>query len=194
MSSHHIVREGQEPAVILTGSMTNAIGQLLEWSPVVIGLSAAIDDIVLHGIKVDAVVIPSSRRNEVIQKLAHQFPLTILHAERADEISTSLHFLVASKHSAVTIHTGNPSVLFDELIPFSDKLAITVVDDNMKWSLVASGRFSKWFASEEILQITAVDGLFEGLKKIDKSTFQTVATGQMSVTSNAPFWVGESLK
>lgn len=194
MSSHHIVREGQEPAVILTGSMTDAIGQLLEWSPVVIGLSAAIDDIVLHGIKVDAVVIPLSRKDEVMQKLAHQFPLTILHAEPADEISTSLDFLLASKHNAVTLLADNPPVLFEELIAFSDKLAITVVDDSTKWSLVASGRFSKWLASGEILQISAIDGIFEGLQKIDNSTFQTLATGHISVTSKAHFWIGESLR
>ncbi len=46
MSSHHIVRDDQEPALIIAnGEACSAelLGQLLEWSPLVIVLDSAIE-------------------------------------------------------------------------------------------------------------------------------------------------------
>ena len=46
MSSHHIVRDDQEPALIIANgaSCSNELmGQLLEWSPLVIVLDSAIE-------------------------------------------------------------------------------------------------------------------------------------------------------
>ena len=47
MSSHHIVRDDQEPALIIANGAacsSELVGQLLEWSPLVIVLVSAIED------------------------------------------------------------------------------------------------------------------------------------------------------
>ena len=59
MSSHHIVREGQEPALIIANgeSCSNELmGQLLEWSPLVLVLDGAITRVNELGIKVDVLL------------------------------------------------------------------------------------------------------------------------------------------
>ena len=59
MSSHHIVRDDQEPALIIANGLacnTELLGQLLEWSPLVIVLDAAIERVLDLGIKVDVLL------------------------------------------------------------------------------------------------------------------------------------------
>ena len=49
MSSHHIVRDDQEPALIIAnGASCNneLLGQLLEWSPLVVVLDSAIERVI----------------------------------------------------------------------------------------------------------------------------------------------------
>ena len=59
MSSHHIVRDDQEPALIIANGAAcseELIGQLLEWSPLVIVLDSAIKRVLELGIKVDVLL------------------------------------------------------------------------------------------------------------------------------------------
>ena len=56
MSSHHIIRDKQEPALIIANGEAcslDMVEQLLEWSPTVIVLDGAIERVVSLGIKVD---------------------------------------------------------------------------------------------------------------------------------------------
>ena len=59
MSSHHIVKDDQEPALIIANGAscaTELMGQLLEWSPWVIVLDSAIERVLPLNIKVDVVL------------------------------------------------------------------------------------------------------------------------------------------
>ena len=54
MSSHHIVRDDQAPALIIANGEAcseELLGQLLEWSPTVIVLDAAIERVIKLGSK-----------------------------------------------------------------------------------------------------------------------------------------------
>jgi len=56
MSSHHIVRENQEPALLVANFQALSaedLGQLLEWSPTVVTNEATIDFLLAQAIKVD---------------------------------------------------------------------------------------------------------------------------------------------
>ncbi|MEB0250004.1 thiamine pyrophosphokinase, partial [Mucilaginibacter sp. 5B2] len=59
MSSHHIVREKQEPALLLL-SLDNfseeLLGQLLEWSPTVIATPLIAEQMNSYEIKIDIIV------------------------------------------------------------------------------------------------------------------------------------------
>ena len=58
MSSHHIIRDEQEPALYIHAAdnfTLEAMGDLLEWSPTVLVSPAALKKVVDFGMKVDAV-------------------------------------------------------------------------------------------------------------------------------------------
>lgn len=59
MSSHHVVREKQEPALLIAngeGCSFELLGQLLEWSPFIVVLDHAIHRVLDLGIKVDVLL------------------------------------------------------------------------------------------------------------------------------------------
>jgi len=56
MSSHHIIRDKQEPALIIANGEAcslDLVEQLLEWSPTVVVLDGALERVISLGIKVD---------------------------------------------------------------------------------------------------------------------------------------------
>ena len=57
MSSHHFVREGQEPALLILDALAFDIaGPLLEWAPLVVVAQSAVDEVMLWNIKMDVVL------------------------------------------------------------------------------------------------------------------------------------------
>ena len=59
MSSHHIVRDDQEPALIIANGAAcsdELLGQLLEWSPLVVVLDSAMVRVMEMDIKVDVLL------------------------------------------------------------------------------------------------------------------------------------------
>ena len=58
MSSHHIVRENQEPALLVAAAGvldSEQMGQLLEWSPTILADDQTVDFLLAEQIKVDIV-------------------------------------------------------------------------------------------------------------------------------------------
>ena len=82
MSSHHIVRDDQEPALIIAnGAACNneLLGQLLEWSPLVIVLDSAIERVLELGIKVDVLLGDFDRDFDAEKYKEAQYPIEIIH-------------------------------------------------------------------------------------------------------------------
>ncbi len=64
MSSHHVVRDQQEPALIikhLNEIDHEILGQLLEWSPTVLAIGNAVSVLTDLGIKVDIAIAPADQ-------------------------------------------------------------------------------------------------------------------------------------
>lgn len=60
MSSHHVVTEQQEPALIIADARNASleyIQPLLEWSPTIFVLQGSIDIVLNWGIKMDGIVL-----------------------------------------------------------------------------------------------------------------------------------------
>ena len=75
MSSHHIVRDDQEPALIIANGAacsSELLGQLLEWSPLVVVLDSAMERVVALGIKVDVLAIGGKRTSWMLSSLIEQ--------------------------------------------------------------------------------------------------------------------------
>ncbi|WP_129716768.1 thiamine pyrophosphokinase [Pedobacter sp. SYP-B3415] len=144
MSSHHIVREKQEPALYIheLGNFSEELlGQLLEWSPTVIVHGQAYEKIDSLGIKVDAVVQPSNitlqESTQTIDGLGDALPLV-------------LNYLVQAGYPAVNVITPQHDLKF--MTAFSSRLTIVVFNETEKTYAIQSG-FSVWKPKDTIFKI-----------------------------------------
>ena len=80
MSSHHIVKENQEPALLILNTEAipfEKLQELLEWSPTVIVTESSLEKAVGWGIKIDVVLAAAERIQSLTQTLQHQVPHSI---------------------------------------------------------------------------------------------------------------------
>ena len=99
MSSHHIVRDDQEPALIIAnGAACNPelLGQLLEWSPLVIVLDSAIERVMELDIKVDVLLGDFDRDFDANYYREKQYPLEIVHTpdQEKTDLEKAFDYLV----------------------------------------------------------------------------------------------------
>lgn len=155
MSSHHIVRDDQEPALIIAnGESCNRelLDQLLEWSPLVVVLDSAIERVIELGIKVDVLIGDFDRGFDSEKFKDLQFPIEIIKIE--DQNSTDLdkayNYLVERKIPAANVvwATGRRAdhtiTNLTNVVKFADKLKIVLLDDYSKVFLLPKS-FKKWY-------------------------------------------------
>jgi len=109
MSSHHFVREGQEPALIVADGadcLPELLGQLLEWAPFVLALDGALARLHAMGIKADAVLGDGESGVFADEDLlAAQAPIQRIHAPSQDltDLDKGIEWLLAKGHKAINI-------------------------------------------------------------------------------------------
>ncbi len=166
MSSHHIVRDDQEPALIIAnGAACNIelLGQLLEWSPLVIVLDSAMERVLDLGIKVDVLLGDFDRGFDPEYYKEKQFPLEIVHTP--DQVKTDLEkafdYLVERNIPAVNVvwATGRRAdhtiTNITNIIRYRDVLKIVILDDHSKVFLLPK-KFEKWYPAKTPLSLIPV--------------------------------------
>ena len=136
MSSHHIVREKQEPALYIhrLGDFNEEdLGQLLEWSPTLLVHAAEYEKVLSLGLKVDVVLNPGP--GEVIQESTKV--VNTMH----DDIAGVLNYLVDEKYPAVHIIDQNSDLKV--LDYYFELINIVVFTPSAKSYPVKSG-FNVW--------------------------------------------------
>ena len=145
MSSHHIIREKQEPALLimsLEGFNYENLGQLLEWSPTVVVDESEYENVDSLGIKIDAVV--SKELSPVLQDNT----LVIQTEDRP--LQDALKFLVGEQYPAVNIITNNFSA--KDYALYVGRINLVALTPHKKIFPVTSG-FSKWKAAGEEIEV-----------------------------------------
>lgn len=166
MSSHHIVRDDQEPALIIAnGAACNIelLGQLLEWSPLVIVLDSAMERVLDLGIKVDVLLGDFDRGFDPEYYKEKQFPLEIVHTP--DQVKTDLEkafdYLVERNIPAVNVvwATGRRAdhtiTNITNIIRYRNALKIVILDDHSKVFLLPK-KFEKWYPAKTPLSLIPV--------------------------------------
>lgn len=172
MSSHHIVRDDQEPALIIAnGEMCKIelLNQLLEWNPLVIALDSAIDRVLSLGIKVDVLIGDFDRNFDFEKYKSAQFPIEIIAIK--DQNSTDLEkaflYLIDRKIPMANVvwatgkrmdHTLNNITCLPKYV---DQLKIVIFDDYSRIHLLPKS-YKKWYPKDTILSlmpIGKVDGI-----------------------------------
>jgi thiamine pyrophosphokinase len=182
MSSHHFVREDQEPALLIAdaNSITfDVVQQLLEWSPTVVVLEAALQEVLTWGIKLDVVVAHDANTKSLALELQNQVPIKFIsYVNEKEALSTALYFLIASKQKAVNILSNETLEKFEVF----SALDISVLQYGKRWSLVRSGHFEKWLTAGSALEIYFQGGIAQ--EPVQKD-------GVVQIKRDAIFWLTE---
>jgi hypothetical protein len=202
MSSHHFVKEQQEPAVFILDAENihfDRISGLLEWVPTILVSEKALDQVLSWGIKIDVILASAAFQKENLQLLEEQYPVKFLTVENEDFLNEGLQFLLASKHKAVHL-VGISHQSAVDLQGKLDLMNLTLVDGNWKYYPVKSGKFKKWFAESSIhihgkegmpIEIKNSEG--EILLPITYATMIEIPEGITEINAPGIFWIGEEI-
>ncbi|MCH7401471.1 thiamine pyrophosphokinase [Belliella kenyensis] len=200
MSSHHFVKEQQEPALLILNTIGfgyESIAPLLEWSPTVLVAQEEVHTVISWGIKIDLIIADMDFQKENYSLLEEQYPVKFLGVSDENFLDEGLQYLIATKHGSVNVIGFNHQQVFglEAMLSFLD---LVVWDAPMRYFPVKNGAFKKWFAGAS-LQLHAPEGTFVEVQEneenqiyaITYATFIEVGEGFVTFKSNKVFWIGD---
>ncbi|MGX5855439.1 thiamine diphosphokinase [Dyadobacter jiangsuensis] len=196
MSSHHIVREKQEPALIIANGEAcspELLGQLLEWSPFIVVLDHAIYRVLDLGIKVDAWLGDFDVAHDFEAVRERQHPLEIVNTpdQEKTDLNKAIEFLIERGFPAANIvwATGRRAdhaiTNITDLVRYKDKIKLVLLDDYSK-IFPLTGTFEKWYAAGtpiSLIPVGAVDGIETSGLKYNLNN-ETLTMGHRTGSSN----------
>lgn len=148
MSSHHIVKEKQEPALYIhhLGDFNEEyLGQLLEWSPTIVVAASEYEKALSLGIKIDVVI-------GLADGLQIQENTKFIYAG-FENLPTAVKYLISEKYPAVNIISRENK--FDDLVDFLSEINIVLFTEIEKSYAVKPG-FSIWKPQGTIFHIDII--------------------------------------
>ena len=166
MSSHHIVRDDQEPALIIANGAScdpELLGQLLEWSPLVIVLDSAMERVMKLDIKVDVLLGDFDRDFDIARYKESQYPIEIIHVpdQNKTDLEKAFDYLYERKIPAVNVvwatgkRTDHTITNLTNIVRYREKLKIVILDDHSKVFLL-SKRFEKWYTANTPISLIPI--------------------------------------
>ncbi len=188
MSSHHIVRDDQEPALIIAnGASCNIelLGQLLEWSPLVIVLDSAMERVLELGIKVDVLLGDFDRGFDPNYYKEKQFPLEIVYSpdQNKTDLEKAFDYLIERKIPAANVvwATGKRAdhtiTNITNIIQYRDLLKIVVLDDHSKIFLLPK-KYEKWYPKSTPISLIPI-GHVKGI--LSKNLFYPLENDSLTI-------------
>ena len=188
MSSHHIVRDDQEPALIIANGAScseELMGQLLEWSPLVIVLDSAIERVLELGIKVDVLLGDFDRGFNPEYYLEKQYPLEIVHTPNQEktDLEKAFDYLIDKGHKAVNViwATGKRAdhtiTNITNIVAYRNQLKIVIIDDHSKVFLLPN-KYDKWYIANTTLSLIPI-GKVSGITT--KNLFYTLNNEELTI-------------
>ena len=212
MSSHHVVREAQEPALLILDAghlLHPRVAPLLEWSPTIVVTAEGLKEIASLGIKVDIVVFDQDQRFAVMEQTLSQEPVSLVPVvDKENKLLKALVSLAEKGHQAVNILTSpdleDKKALLKDLAEQNFIPNLVLLNGQEKWALFRSKSFTKWFPAKETVKIQpafekaklTTSGFVENLmgeETEEQHILQTADGGTITVTSSEAFWVTEQL-
>ncbi len=197
MSSHHIVRDDQEPALIIAnGASCNneLLGQLLEWSPLVVVLDSAIERVINLNIKVDVLLGDFDRGFDPHEFIKSQYPIEIVHTpdQNKTDLEKAFDYLIERKIPAVNVvwATGKRAdhtiTNLTNIVRYRDLLKIVILDDHSK-IFILPRIFQKWYPARTIISLIPI-GTVNGISTknlVYSLSNDTLTMGYKTGSSNA---------
>ena len=155
MSSHHVIRDEQEPALIIANGEAcsfELMGELLEWSPLVVVLDSAIHRVLDLNIKVDVLLGDFDRDFDAESIRKEQYPIEIVYTPDQDktDLEKAFEYLIKRGFPAVNVvwATGRRAdhtiTNITNIVRFREQLKIVIIDDYSKIFLLPKV-YEKWY-------------------------------------------------
>ena len=204
MSSHHIIRDEQEPALIILDPLAidrEHLNGLLEWSPTLLVSDKHAPQLIDWGVKIDLVITsPDSLFGNAQKEL---FDHIVLEDNRSSGLDGALAYLLSKNHHSVNV-VGNPGNEPVFLHPLVSQMNCVLFEANKKIIIVRNGIYRQWYKAYTMLTVQPLemmylssDGLFEDLenqKVDDELRLTTTEDGILRLQSNLkPFLLAEEL-
>lgn len=167
MSSHHIIRDKQEPALIIANGeacSADILENLLEWSPFIVVLDKAIERVIPLGIKVDVLLGDLDREELDLEAIkASQYPIKIIHTPNQDktDLEKAFDFLIERGFPAANVvwATGKRAdhtfANITNIVRYRNELKIVLLDDYSTVFLL-DYQFQKWYAKNTPISLIPV--------------------------------------
>ena len=195
MSSHHVVRDQQEPAVIVAsppGSFFPKLAEMFEWSPVVVVLAEALHDFLQWDTKLDVVVGGVAFIKSHEEMLNFQMPYQHIEASE-QQLEKAISFLLSKKHKAVHIFSLKPDTSLAKKLA-SSEIELVFFTPEMKIVHSKASFFSKWVSQGT--QFRIIEGELNSTENLQKkgAIYEARENGFANFYGKGDFWIGEVLK
>lgn len=190
MSSHHIVRENQEPALVIFDAHAipfEKVQELLEWMPTIVVLHTQVEIVLSWGIKMDVVLVPAGEESSWAERTKDQQPIEVVSFQANEPPLNKTISLLQSRNIPAVNWLVTELQTLTGLIDFIGDAEVFV--DNKRWSRVKSGRFEKWLPVGVVLQIFPEQACSE----IADGKFIVERDGVVALQGKQVFWVGEEV-
>lgn len=154
MSSHHFVKEGQEPALLCLDPQALSyehLGALLAWVPVLMADIRCLDTLLDWQVKVDVLLCREEEREAVMPRLVEQAPVSILCYQRPEEaLASSLLYLRAKQHDSLTVAVEPwrlEAAWLQGVAMLAGEFPITVYSRLEKGFACSGNKLEKWLAA-----------------------------------------------
>lgn len=197
MSSHHFVREGQEPALFIVDPVPfDVVAGLLEWSPAVIATAQSLQHVISWGIKVDVVMVREHDIDMIRPLVADLTPVRILpYDEEVRLFQTCLNFLAGEGQHNVTIATSDVFQIFPLLQDHLTSFGVVVHNEVSRWVPVLK-TLEKWVPENTAFKIQKTNPdssvFYSGLTEVADDLISS-QDGFIRFWSQDLFWVGQTL-
>lgn len=148
MSSHHFVRENQEPGLYIDEwfpSATELLEQLSQWAPKIIVHEHVLNEVLETGTKID-VVLYIKDKELVEEKTRFQFPIEL--AEAKPSFEANIRFIEQQYINRIHIISAKTP----EEITFETESKLTFFNSTNSFFKIENG-FEKWMAKDDVFEI-----------------------------------------
>ena len=210
MSSHHVVRDEQEPAILIDDPFAlqlEFVELLLEWSPTVIVTANALDEVLHWGIKIDVVLANTDQVEALKPRLKDQQPIDFYAFETKDLVNAGFVFLLDMGRRAVNVLADiYQTHVLDQIRELTREMDIVLFYNNQKWVYTQLGYYKKWVSSGHVIGIHPVaantfiktSGFYIEKKDepfIEPDELVAETSGKVVIETNQkPFWVIEQVE
>ncbi|WP_044201828.1 hypothetical protein [Flammeovirga sp. OC4] len=196
MSSHHIVRDDQEPAVLIDKvdeSLFSVLFSLLEWSPIVIASEQSYEKLLSLDIKID-VIFYQDDKDAIRQNMERQNEFFELVYYHENLLETVLKWLAKQKHFALNFITDNLDVASQNLLKEQVYInTLVVFADGFKYILNKKSPYEKWIPKGVELVVDADIQGAENTELLEERRYKVINDGIIKVYHNDQLVIGEKM-